>query len=61
MVLHFKNIGIMKYSNGDKYDGNWINDAKNGQGKMEYANGDIYNGRWKNDKRYGQGKEKIIL
>ena len=24
----------MKYNNGDIYDGNWINDKRNGKGKL---------------------------
>ena len=45
-----------KYKNGDIYEGNFINDLKEGKGEMEYNNGDKYNGIWKDDKREGKGK-----
>lgn len=52
----------MNYTNGDKYDGDWINDEKDGYGttalilgKLNYANGDKYEGEWKHDKKDGQG------
>ena len=31
----------MKYNNNDNYEGNWINDNKEGKGIMNYNNGDI--------------------
>lgn len=46
----------MDYANGDKYDGNWKDGKKNGQGKMNFANGDEYEGLWKDDKMNGHGK-----
>ena len=39
----------MIYNNGNKYDGEWKNDLKEGEGKMTYNNGDEYNGYWEND------------
>jgi hypothetical protein len=47
--------GIMTYSNGDKYNGNWRNDKREGLGDMTYTNGDKYNGEWVEDKREGEG------
>lgn len=26
------NVGTMEYANGDKYDGDWVDDRKNGYG-----------------------------
>lgn len=57
----------MVYSNGDKYEGEWLDNAKNGVGKlpshkigtMEYDNGDKYVGDWKDDKRDGTGSSDI--
>jgi len=40
---------------GNKYEGEFQNNKKNGIGFMQYQNGDIYFGLWKNDKRYGNG------
>jgi hypothetical protein len=39
----------MRYANGDVYEGEWRNNAKNGQGIMRYANGDVYTGDWIDD------------
>jgi len=41
--------GIITYSNGAKYDGQWENDNKEGNGKYITQYG-IYNGIWKDDK-----------
>ena len=47
----------MKYSNWDKFIGNWVNDMlKNG--KMKYKNGEEYNGQFNNGKK--EGKEIMI-
>jgi hypothetical protein len=47
--------GLMLYSNGDVYFGNWENDERTGRGVLLEANGDTYDGEWKNDKRHGKG------
>jgi hypothetical protein len=39
----------MYYNNGDKYEGEWINNDKYGFGIMYYNNGDIKIGMWKDD------------
>jgi len=54
VVDTFKN-GIMKYANGDVYEGEWKNGKKEGQGVMTYANGNVYDGHWKNGKKEGEG------
>ena len=46
----------MEYNNKDEYNGDWINDKKEGKGIMIYNNGDKYDGNWKNDIREGEGK-----
>lgn len=46
----------MDYIHGDKYDGEWSNNMKNGHGVMTYLNGEKYDGAWKDDKREGNGK-----
>jgi len=45
----------MDYANGDKYDGNWKDGKKSGQGVMNFVNGDKYDGQWKDDKMNGHG------
>jgi hypothetical protein len=42
--------GIIKYTNGDIYESNWVNNMKNGKGIMKYNNGEIYEGEWENNK-----------
>ena len=46
----------MKYNNGDKYNGTWKNDKREGKGIMEYYIGNKFEGNWINDKREGKGK-----
>jgi len=43
--------GKYVYSNGDRYEGGWQDDAKHGQGKYFYDDGSVYEGEWKNDER----------
>ena len=48
--------GIMTYTNGDRYEGDWKYDKKHGVGIMTYANGDRYEGDWNDGHRhYGKG------
>ena len=49
------NNKVCKQESGAKYDGQYENDLKNGQGKYTYGNGDVYKGQWKDGKRHGQG------
>jgi uncharacterized protein (TIGR02145 family) len=48
--------GIMKYQNGDVYNGSWLLGIKSGQGEMSYKNGTSYRGEWANDLPNGQGE-----
>jgi len=57
--------GIMTYTNGDVYEGNWENNEKNGEGTMTYGkDGDVhkkykngvYEGHWIKDQKWGKGK-----
>ena len=41
--------GIMTYSNGDIYNGDWENNNRHGKGKIIYQDGDIYEGEFEND------------
>jgi len=47
---------VLVYPNGDRYEGDWVNGAKNGQGVLVYMTGDKYTGDWSNDKKDGKGK-----
>lgn len=46
----------MTYANGDVYEGDWVNNFKNGKGKMTYVNGDVYEGDWMHGQKSGKGK-----
>jgi hypothetical protein len=45
----------MYFKNEDRYDGFWLNDLPNGEGRMIYQNGDIYEGQWSFGKKSGYG------
>ena len=45
-------------TNGEIYQGKWLNNQRNGTGKCFYKNGDVYQGKWVNGKRCGQGRLK---
>lgn len=40
----------------ERFEGEYLQDKKNGSGKYWYANGDKYEGEWKNDNKHGYGK-----
>jgi len=48
-------FGTWVYSNGDKYEGNWVNKQMHGSGSYYYTNGDLYKGDFKNNKLEGIG------
>ena len=46
----------MYYSDGKiKYEGDWVNDRYEGDGKYIWKNGDYYIGQWKKGLRNGKG------
>jgi len=56
VMVHFNNIlGILYYNNGNRYEGDWVDDKKKGKGICYYANGSKYEGQWKDSKKSGQG------
>ncbi len=46
---------MYRYANGEKYDGEWINNLKHGIGRKTYDKLGEYNGYWENGKRHGEG------
>ena len=48
-IIYYENVNI-------KYDGNFIDDKFEGNGKYIYKNGDYYIGEWKNNVVHGIGK-----
>ena len=47
--------GIQKWLDGSKYEGYFVNDKANIQGKLTHSNKDIYEGEWVDDKAEGFG------
>jgi hypothetical protein len=53
---HFDNcFGSRTYAGGDKYEGEWKNNYRHGQGTYTYANGENYVGDWNTGEKNGQG------
>jgi len=51
--------GIMKYENGNEYEGEWLQNKRDGKGTNKYASGNVYIGAWKEGKRHGFGVFQI--
>jgi len=49
--------GTYTYANGDKYVGDWQDNARTGQGTFYAANGDKYVGEYRNGNKHGQGTQ----
>ena len=50
--------GVYTSENGIKYEGNWSNGTKNGNGKLYIKENLIYDGKWKNGIKQGYGRMK---
>jgi hypothetical protein len=44
------------YSNGDVYDGEWVNGKKQGTGTYTRADGSVYDGEYNRDRKHGKGR-----
>lgn len=49
-------VGILIYSNGEKYVGGWKDGIIHGRGTYNWSNGRKYVGLWKDGELHGQGK-----
>lgn len=49
------NGGIFRYTNGDRYEGDFVDGLMDGEGKLFYASGDIFEGTFKDGKMHGHG------
>ena len=49
-------MGILCFSDGSKYDGEFINDVKDGNGIFIDKNGEKYEGEYKDGRMEGNGK-----
>ena len=47
---------VIKYKSGDVFEGELVNNIKNGKGKYTWASGQIYEGDFVNDLKTGKGK-----
>ncbi|XP_065670993.1 MORN repeat-containing protein 1 isoform X3 [Hydra vulgaris] len=48
--------GVMKYGNGDMYEGTWLENKKEGNGKLRHADGSVYSGAFHFNKPHGEGR-----
>ncbi|KAG5476443.1 hypothetical protein LSCM1_04148 [Leishmania martiniquensis] len=48
--------GLMRYYNGDVYEGEWRDNCRHGRGKLRKMDGEVYDGDWALDQRHGNGK-----
>jgi hypothetical protein len=52
-------VGVLYYPNGDRFEGNWVENKPDGKGKVEWykigidydANGDAIESEWRNGKK----------
>ena len=49
--------GKLIHSDGDIYEGEWLEDKAHGYGVYTHIDGAKYEGNWKEDKQDGSGKE----
>lgn len=54
----FKSIGVYRYNDKSKYEGEWKDDMRHGEGNLNYDNKNKYEGRWIDNEKNGQGNEK---
>jgi len=43
-------LGVFTWNDGKRYEGDFVNDLKQGYGELIWANGRIYKGNWLNNK-----------
>ena len=44
------------FADGERYEGQWKNNMKHGQGIFTFADGNVYEGEYKHGRREGQGR-----
>lgn len=50
--------GVYTWPDGDRYEGNFMDDKKHGYGTYRYAHGSVYTGTWSADMANGRGSFK---
>jgi hypothetical protein len=53
---HRQGHGVLNFSDGSEYVGQWWNDIMDGAGTRRFPNGDVYMGDYVTGKRTGQGR-----
>lgn len=48
--------GVLRFANGDTYDGNFLKGELHGEGRFVYRDGGVYEGTFEHSKRSGKGK-----
>ena len=48
------------YNNGDRYDGEWVNNKMEGFGRYYFKNGDFEEGKYKGSEKIGVHKKYTI-
>ena len=46
---------MLQYPDGKRYEGEWSNNKRNGEGTCVYSDGEKYEGQWLNDSINGKG------
>ena len=46
-------FGALKFSNGDVFEGIWVDDERSGFGLMKFGSGEEYKGGWLSNKFHG--------
>lgn len=54
-ILKMHGKGTYIFPNGNRYEGEWMDDMKSGYGILFYVNGEKYEGFWELDKAHGKG------
>lgn len=61
----YNGFGIVKFDSGNRYEGNFVNGIKSGEGKFYFASGDIFTGTFKDNiyttGLYNYGKEAMTF
>ena len=55
MALRYGKLPLVKFDNGEAYEGEWRNGKQHGHGIYTWARGHRYEGDWRDGKRHGRG------
>ena len=47
--------GVFTWTDGRRYEGDFVKDKREGQGVMSWPDGRKYEGRWKHGRQHGDG------